>query len=64
MYAILTPRKLCEMAYMLSKHHAPFTFAIDLVLRECDVLMIEVYPKLSRHLTQVFIGCPLVEGVP
>ena len=39
--------------------HLPFAFTIHLMLREGDILVVEIDAQFEGHLSQVFIGGPL-----
>ena len=59
------PHSIYAILYKLSvrkgldRENAPFTFAIDLVFRECDVFMINGYANAKGYLAQILVCCPL-----
>jgi hypothetical protein len=57
-YAILRAYKL-SVRKGLDRESIPFTFAIDLVFRECDVFMINGYANAKGYLAQILVRCPL-----
>ncbi len=41
----------------------PFALAVDFVLREGDVLMVQLHADRGRHQAQVLVRCPLHKDV-
>ena len=39
--------------------HSPFALPVNLMLREGDVLVVDLHTDVQRHLTQILISRPL-----
>ena len=57
-YAILRAYKL-SVRKGLNCESLPFTFAVDLVFRERDIVMINGYANAKGYLAQILVCCPL-----